>query len=51
MFERFRKGAVHSPRGGHGLGLALARAIAQRHGLDIRAEDNHPGVRFVIEPE
>lgn len=51
LFERFRRGAVHSPRGGHGLGLALAKAICERHGLSIRAEDNRPGTKFVIEPE
>jgi signal transduction histidine kinase len=51
LFERFRRGAVHSARGGHGLGLALARAICERHGLTITAEDNHPGARFVIQPE
>jgi signal transduction histidine kinase len=51
LFERFRRGAVHSQRGGHGLGLALARAIAERHNLSIRAEDNEPGARFIVEPE
>lgn len=51
LFERFRRGAVHSTRGGHGLGLALARAVCERHGLTIAALDNHPGVRFEIKPE
>ena len=35
---------------GHGLGLALARAIAERHGLLIRVEDAGPGARFIVEP-
>ncbi len=51
LFERFRRGAVHGTRGGHGLGLALARAIAERHGLTLHAEDAHPGTRFRVEPE
>lgn len=43
LFERFGKG----PQGGHGLGLALARAIALRHGLSIVLEDGE-GCRFVV---
>lgn len=43
LFERFGKG----PQGGHGLGLALARAIALRHGLSIVLEDGD-GCRFVV---
>lgn len=43
LFERFGKG----PQGGHGLGLALARAIAMRHGLTIALEDGE-GCRFVV---
>lgn len=50
IFERFRR--VPGVNGqGHGLGLALARAIALRHGLRIRVEDAAPGARFIIEPE
>lgn len=49
VFERYvRLGG--SERGGHGLGLSLARAIAERHGLSIRVEDARPGARFVIRP-
>lgn len=43
LFERFGKG----PQGGHGLGLALARAIALRHGLTIVLDDA-AGCRFII---
>lgn len=37
--------------GGHGLGLALARAIAERHILSLHVEDAAPGARFVLQPE
>lgn len=61
IFERFQRAAPEplgsnqrndqDRRGGHGLGLALARAIAQRHGLGIRCEDHNPGAAFIIEPQ
>ena len=50
IFERFRRLPAQNGRG-HGLGLALARAIAERHGLAIRVADARPGARFVIEKE
>ena len=48
IFERFRRSAETGD--GHGLGLALVRVIAARHGLSARAEDAGPGARFVVEP-
>ena len=50
MFDRFRRG-TSSGQVGHGLGLALARAIAERHGLTLRLEDRSPGCRFVMTKE
>jgi len=48
IFARFYRS---EPRGqGHGLGLALVKVIASRHGLVARVEDAAPGARFVIEP-
>ena len=35
---------------GHGLGLALCKAIAQRHDLNLIIEDAAPGARFVLKP-
>jgi len=49
VFERFQRGADGG--NGHGLGLALVRAIAARHGLRISCRDAGPGAEFVIEPE
>lgn len=41
VFERFWRG---SDRGGHsGLGLAISRAIARRHGGELRLGENRPG--------
>jgi len=34
---------------GHGLGLALGRIIAARHGLSSTYENARPGARFVID--
>ena len=54
VFERFRSGS--NPQGtltgqtSHGLGLALARAIALRHGLGIALVDSVVGAHFVIKP-
>ncbi len=45
VFDRFAR----SDGGGHGLGLALVRAIAERHGLAARLGDGE-GTAIVIEP-
>lgn len=51
VFDRFRRGGKPDNNGSAGLGLALARAIAQRHGLQLRLADSDVGARFVIEKE
>jgi signal transduction histidine kinase len=48
IFDRFERG---SDGEGHGLGLALVRAIANRHGLQIYCRDAEPGAEFILEPE
>ncbi|GAB1407103.1 hypothetical protein MASR1M8_10220 [Thermomonas brevis] len=49
IFEKFSRvaGIAHA---GHGLGLALAAAIAERHGLQLRLEPSPSGARFVLSP-
>lgn len=42
VFERFQRAAGDATPG-IGLGLAIARAIAKRHGGDIRLDDARPG--------
>ncbi|MDO7833975.1 HAMP domain-containing sensor histidine kinase [Sphingobium sp. HBC34] len=50
IFERYVR--LDGARGGgHGLGLSLARAIAERHALSLHVEDAAPGARFVVQPE
>ncbi|WP_228275224.1 sensor histidine kinase [Stakelama tenebrarum] len=49
IFERFQRGGAAIP--GAGLGLALARAIAERHGLAISCRDAAPGAVFLLRPE
>lgn len=50
VFDRYVR-LERAGAGGHGVGLALARAIAQRHGLSLHVEDAAPGARFVARPE
>jgi len=51
IFERFQRGGNKGDNGGSGLGLALARAIARRHGLDLRLMPTLRGACFRVEPE
>lgn len=50
IFDRFYRSAGGAENGGGaGLGLALVKAIAHRHGLTIRLDPEHKGARFVVE--
>lgn len=47
VFEPMYRGDAARTDDGTGLGLALVKAIADRHGADIRLEDARPGLRVV----
>ena len=48
IFRRFYRVAAAGGAAGHGLGLSIARTIAELHGFELRVEDNAPGARFVM---
>lgn len=51
VFDRFRSGRVREGKTSHGLGLALARAIAHRHGLVIGLVPSKAGAHFAVKPK
>jgi signal transduction histidine kinase len=48
VFDRFVRLKQHRGTAGSGLGLSLVRAIAIRHGADLRLESAHPGLRVRV---
>ncbi|MCT2399153.1 sensor histidine kinase [Novosphingobium mangrovi (ex Huang et al. 2023)] len=51
IFEKFSRGKRHPEAEGAGLGLALCRAIAERHHLEIRLAPSEKGACFTVAPE
>lgn len=47
-FDRFARGAATAEVPGHGLGLAIVRAIAVRHGIKVGLEDRNPGLAVIF---
>ncbi|MCB1365430.1 MAG: hypothetical protein KDK02_15000 [Rhodobacteraceae bacterium] len=48
VFDLFYRGNESRTGGGNGLGLALVRAIAERHAIAITLSDNAPGLRVTL---
>lgn len=48
LFQRFYRADAARSEGGFGLGLPIARAIAQRHGGDLTAEYANDTLRFTV---
>ena len=49
VFRRFyRVEPSRSAQPGHGLGLSMAQAIAHYHGGYVDLQDNHPGLRVIL---
>ena len=48
VFDRFVRGESHRGTPGTGLGLSLVRAIAIRHGAELRLESAEPGLRVQL---
>ena len=49
IFRRFIRGVGADAAPGHGLGLDIARTIAELHGFQLTVEDNRPGARFIMQ--
>ena len=49
VFERFYRLDKSRSTPGNGLGLSLAAAVADLHGLKVTLVDNNPGLRVVVE--
>jgi signal transduction histidine kinase len=49
VVERFVRLEQSRSAPGSGLGLSLASAVARLHGGELKLEDNHPGLRTIIE--
>jgi signal transduction histidine kinase len=49
VFRRFYRLDSSRSSPGSGLGLSLVEAVAKLHHLEVRLEDNHPGLRAVLQ--
>jgi len=49
VFQRFYRLEKSRTTPGSGLGLSLVEAVAKIHGMKLKLENNHPGVRILCE--
>jgi signal transduction histidine kinase len=49
VVERFVRLDQSRSEPGLGLGLSLASAVARLHGGELKLEDNHPGLKSIID--
>jgi signal transduction histidine kinase len=49
VVERFVRLDQSRSQPGLGLGLSLASAVARLHGGELKLEDNHPGLKGIID--
>ena len=49
IFRRLYRGEGADTAPGHGLGLSIAKTIAELHGFHLSVEDNNPGACFVMQ--
>ncbi|HEB96908.1 MAG TPA: ATP-binding protein, partial [Sedimenticola thiotaurini] len=49
VFQRFYRLEQSRTTEGSGLGLSLVQAVAAIHGIGIELQDNHPGLRVVLQ--
>ena len=48
IFQRFYRLEASRTTAGNGLGLSIVAAVADLHAAELKAGDNHPGLKVAI---